>query len=92
MIYRGFVDYCGGIRLNLGCDFDFVLLSPIVVLSVRALVSGAALSWVIFIIPQIVVLPLSLKISTLLVVIVAFFLIAGVVYSESFNSVKLCLY
>lgn len=65
LTYYTFVDYSNGGPLVYACDSDLLMYVPIMNLTLFSVVSGAALSWISFPYPYVIILPWALKIITI---------------------------
>nr|YP_010230031.1 NADH dehydrogenase subunit 5 [Diaphanosoma excisum]QST19913.1 NADH dehydrogenase subunit 5 [Diaphanosoma excisum] len=65
LTYYTFVDFPNGGPSSFVCDQDYLMTYPILNLTIFSIISGAALSWVNFHFPYSIMLPLSLKLLTL---------------------------
>ena len=69
IVYISLVGFPIGIRCRIICDLDWVIVGPIVLLSIISLISGSIFRWIIFSIPSLVLLPWILKIGALIIII-----------------------
>lgn len=69
LVYLSFVSWSSGLASTFFCDIDKTITTPIVTLTLVALLSGPTLAWLLFPFPLVAVLPFSLKILTSVVII-----------------------
>lgn len=69
LVYLSFVSWSSGLASTFFCDIDKTMTTPIVTLTLVALLSGPTLAWLLFPFPLVAVLPFSLKILTSVVII-----------------------
>lgn len=68
LAFRRFVNFVGSYSYHLSCDEDYILVNPVIFLSVVSLISGPSLSWLLIPYPNLILLPWILKIGALIII------------------------
>nr|BDH80264.1 NADH dehydrogenase subunit 5 [Ceriodaphnia dubia] len=68
LAFSSFVNFVGSCSYHLSCDEDYILVSPVIFLSVVSLISGPTLSWLLIPCPNLILLPLILKMGALMMI------------------------
>lgn len=71
LVFLSLVKFARGISYSILCDVDWVIVGPIVVLASVSLISGSCLSWIIFIVPALIILPWYLKIGAFIIILLS---------------------
>ncbi len=74
LVYLSLVTHTRRYSFTLICDLDWVIVGPILLLSLTSLFSGPFLSYLLFITPSLILLPFYLKIGALLVIVLSIFI------------------
>lgn len=71
LVFLSLVKVSRGVSHSILCDMDWVIVGPIVLLALVSLISGSCLSWLIFLVPTLILLPSYLKIGALIVILLS---------------------
>lgn len=71
LVFLSLVKVSRGVSYSILCDMDWVIVGPIVLLALVSLISGSCLSWLIFLVPTLILLPPYLKIGALIVILLS---------------------
>lgn len=68
LVYLRIVSHENGGPFSIVCDPDWVIVLPIVTLALISLISGASISWLLFLDPSLILLPYYLKLGAIAIV------------------------
>lgn len=68
LVYLSLVSHPRGVTFSILCDLDWVIVGPIVLLSLVSLFSGSLFRWCIFSVPSLILLPWFLKLGAIIII------------------------
>nr|BDH80290.1 NADH dehydrogenase subunit 5 [Moina macrocopa] len=71
LVFLSLVKVSSGVSYSMLCDMDWVMVGPIVLLALVSLISGSCLSWLMFLVPTLILLPPYLKMGALIVILLS---------------------
>lgn len=77
LVFFSFSNLKTGVPLQSLCEEDSTLVYPVVILTLISILSGPSLIWLIFPYPSLILLPPTLKLTTIFVISFSIFLIVG---------------